>query len=163
MLVSFESLSPNSRIWIYQSSRVLTPEEQSILQSETEAFLIEWTAHGQTLRAGMRIEFDQFLIIGVNEDVNEASGCSIDKCVAFIRQMGKSLNTDFLDRSLIAYRLDGKMHIMDFKDFKNSLSKDEISQRAEIFNNAVHTKKEFDKEWIQPVETSWLGKYHVKK
>ncbi len=163
MLIPFQSLSPNSRIWIYQSSRVLSTEEQSILKSETENFLTQWTAHGQTLRAGIQIAFDRFLIIGANEDVNEASGCSIDKSVAFIRQLEQRFHTDFLDRSRIAYRMDGNVHIADFKDFKNSLSKDEISDRTEIFNNAVHTKKELDNDWIQPVASSWLAKYLAKK
>jgi hypothetical protein len=162
MLIPFNSLSPNSRIWIYQSSRIFTPEEQTALKSATEIFLTQWTAHGQSLRAGMQIAFDRFLIIGANEDVNEASGCSIDASVAFIRQLEQRFHTDFLDRSRIAYRLDGQVHVMDFKDFKNSLTKDEISNSAEIFNNAVHTKKEFDKEWIQPVASSWLAKYLVK-
>jgi len=163
MLIPFQSLSPNSRIWIYQSSMAFTPEEQSILKSETEAFLTQWTAHGQTLRAGMQIEFDRFLIIGANEDVNEASGCSIDKSVDFIRQLENRFKVDLLDRSKIAYRIDGKVHIMDFKDFKNSLSKGEISGKAEVFNNAMLIKKELDNAWIQPVASSWLGKYLVKK
>ncbi|MDZ7604846.1 MAG: hypothetical protein U5K79_04495 [Cyclobacteriaceae bacterium] len=163
MLIPFQSLSPNSRIWIYQSSRVFTPEEQNMLKTETEAFLTEWTAHGQSLRAGMQIAFDRFLIIGVNEDANEASGCSIDKSVAFVKQMEKRFNTDFLDRTKIAYRLDGQVLTMDFKEFKNSLGKNEISEKAEVFNNTVQIKMELDNAWIQPVASSRLGKHLVNK
>jgi len=163
MLIPFKSLSPNSRVWIYQSSRAFTPDEQSILKSETEAFLTQWTAHGQTLLAGMQIAFDRFLIIGANEDVNEASGCSIDKSVDFIRQLEQRFTVDFLDRSKIAYRIGGKVHIMDFKDFKSRLGAGDIQERTEIFNNALHIKKELDNAWIQQIASSWLSRYLVKK
>ena len=163
MLIPFQSLSPNSRIWIYQSSRALTQEEQSILKLETEAFLTQWTAHGQTLQAGLQMAFDRFLIIGANEDVNEASGCSIDKSVGFIRQLEQRFHIDLLDRSKVAYRLDDRVHVMDFRDFKTSLSKNGIPDRAEVFNNAVQFKSDLDNGWIQPVEMSWFGKYLIKK
>lgn len=163
MLIPFQSLPPDSRIWIYQSSRVISQEEQSILESETETFLTEWTAHGHTLHAAVYIAFNRFLIIGANEEVNEASGCSIDKSVAFIRQLGKRIDADFLDRSVIAFRLDGEVYTSDFKEFKNRLARNEIPERAAIFNNAIHVKKQLDEEWIKPLATSWLGKYLVKK
>jgi len=163
MLIPFQSLSPNSRIWIYQSSRALTQEEQSILKLETEAFLTQWTAHGQTLRAGLQMAFDRFLIIGANEEVNEASGCSIDKSVGFIRHLEQRFHIDLLNRSKVAYRLDGQVYVMDFRDFKTSLSNNGIPDRAEVFNNAVQFKRDLDNGWIQQVEMSWFGKYLVKK
>jgi len=83
MLVSFEKLDPDSRIWIYQSSKKLNEEEKEFITEKTELFLIEWTAHGHDLEAAMQIQYDQFLIIGVNESVNEASGCSISTRSAF--------------------------------------------------------------------------------
>lgn len=162
MLIPFQSLSPNSRIWIYQSSRVFSQEEQSMLKSETETFLTQWTAHGYTLQAAMHLAFDRFLIIGANEEVNEASGCSIDKSVAFITHLGKKINSDFLDRSVIAFRLDGEVYTSDFKEFKNRLSRNEIPETSEIFNNAIQIKKQLDEDWIKPLAISWLGKYLVK-
>lgn len=163
MLIPFESLSPNSRIWIYQSSRVLAPKEQSILLTETESFLRQWTAHGQTLQAGTQIFFDRFLIIGTNEEVNEASGCSIDKSVNFIKQLGDKFNIDFLDRSMIAYKLDDIVNLVDFRNAKHLLIAGEIPDRAEIFNNSIQLKKELDSHWIQPLSVSWLGRYQEKK
>ncbi len=73
MLVSFKKLAPQSKIWIYQSNKKITEEEKEFIIPKTQSFLLDWTAHGNTLEAGMEILYDQFIIIGVNEDLNEAS------------------------------------------------------------------------------------------
>ena len=55
MLVPFESLDVNSKIWIYQSDSKLQQNELEFVRKNTEAFLTEWTAHGQNLQAGMQM------------------------------------------------------------------------------------------------------------
>ena len=159
MLVSFEKLDPDSRIWIYQSSKKLNEEEKEFMRDKTEQFLIEWTAHGHDLEAAMKILYDQFLIIGVNESLNEASGCSIDKSVHHIHQLEQALNINLLTRSQVAIREDTHVKLVDFTDIKQLVSRGIISRKTEIFNNAVVTKKELETSWLQPAGNSWIKRY----
>jgi len=159
MLVPFKQLNPGSRIWIYQSSKKLNEEEKVFITNKTESFLIEWTAHGHSLEAAMQILYDQFLIIGVNEAVNEASGCSIDKSVGHIRQLERSLNIDLLERSKVAIRDKTEVKLVDFSEIKQLISQGLISKETEIFNNAIVSKMELEYGWLQPAKSSWIKRY----
>lgn len=159
MLVPFENLAENSKIWIYQSDRTLNEVEQKVIIENTESFLIEWTAHGNALQAGIQIFHDQFIIIGVNEDVNEASGCSIDKSVNHIRELGKALNIDMLQRSKIAIKNKDTIHMIDFPEIKKAIAGGLISKETEVFNNAITTKMDMKSSWVQPAAESWVKRY----
>ena len=159
MLVPFEKLEKNSKIWIYQSERKLTIEEQEFVQKNTESFLVEWTAHGHLLQAGMQLLYDQFLIIGVNEAVNEASGCSIDKSVNYVTELGNALNIDLLQRSKIAVKNNTKIHLVDFSEIKKAINEGMISEESEVFNNAIVTKQDLESNWLLPATDSWIKRY----
>ncbi len=159
MNVLFEKLSPESRIWIYQSDRKLNSEEQAFILKNSERFLEAWTAHGNDLQAGVQILYDQFIIIGVNEAVNEASGCSIDKSVAFIRELDGILKVNLLERSKVALKNETEISLIDFSEIKDMVSKGSITPESTVFNNAIVTKKELDNSWLMPAEKSWIKRY----
>jgi hypothetical protein len=159
MLVPFEKLNPQSKIWIYQTDRVLSESQQEIVITKTSAFLQEWTAHGNSLEAGVEIRYNQFIIIGVNEAVNEASGCSIDKSVGFIRELGNLLNIDLLERSNVAIKNENQIRLISFTEIRKMVLGKEITPETEIFNQTVTSKKELENNWILPAGKSWLKKY----
>lgn len=159
MLVSFTDLDPDSKIWIYQSSKKLSQEDQKFIKKQTEAFLIEWTAHGQSLQAAMQILYDQFLVIGVNEAMNEASGCSIDKSVNHIRELEQSLKLNMLDRSKVAIRDNDEIRLIEFSEIKKFIAEGSISKETEVFNNAIVSKGELESSWMQPAANSWIKRY----
>ena len=159
MLVPFEKLSSDSKIWIYQSDKTLSKTEAENIKKKTEIFLTEWTAHGQSLQAGMQILHDQFIIIGVNESVNEASGCSIDKSVNHIRELEKSLNLNLLDRSKIALLNNQQVQLVNFSEIKNLVSNGSINRNTEVFDNAIVSKDQLETKWIKPASESWIKRY----
>ena len=63
MLVSFESLPEESRIWVYQSNRPFTEEEIQDIAKDLDAFLTQWTAHGSDLHAGYELPYNRFIVI----------------------------------------------------------------------------------------------------
>ncbi len=159
MNVPFEHLDPNSRIWIYQSTRKLNHEEQQFILENTRRFLDDWTAHGNDLQAGVKINYDQFIIIGVNEAVNEASGCSIDTSVNYIRELGKALNLDLLERSKVAFKNQANIELVDFSEIRKMIGQGNITPSSMVFNNAIASKAELENGWLLPVEKSWMKKY----
>ena len=85
MLVDFESLPDESRVWIYQANRSFTEEELEEISKKLDAFIEKWTAHGADLRAGYTIKYKRFLILALDQNSNAATGCSIDAYVNFIQ------------------------------------------------------------------------------
>ncbi len=159
MLVPFEKLNPQSKIWIYQSDKVLDKKAQKFVIDKTESFLKEWTAHGNSLEAGVQIRYDQFIIIGVDEAFNEASGCSIDKSVAFFRGLGNALNIDLLERSKVAIKNNNQVGLVEFTEIKKMVTEGLITPVTEVFNNAIVAKKELEFDWVLPAGKSWLKRY----
>ncbi len=159
MLIPFEKLNDQSRIWIYQSDRPFTEIENDFILKKTELFLAEWTAHGHSLQAGVQIVYNQFIIIGLNEAINEASGCSIDSSVNYIRELGKKLNIDLLEKSKVTIKNNASVTLVDFTNIKKIVSDGDISADTEVFNNAIVSKQELKSNWIIPAGDSWLKRY----
>lgn len=159
MKVPFNDLGPESRIWIYQSKRKLNKEEQEFITSNTEKFLTDWTAHGNDLQAGVQIFDDQFIIIGVNEAANEASGCSIDKSVGFIRELDKTLNLNLLDRSKVALKNEVGISLIEFSEIKNMISNGVINPDTKVYNHAIVSKSELENGWLKPARESWIKRF----
>jgi len=159
MVISFEELGPESKVWIYQSDKLLSDKDQKYILVNTERFLREWTAHGNNLKAGVQILHSRFVVIGVDEAYNEASGCSIDKSVGFIRELGKSLNIDFLDRSKVALYQEGEVVFIPFTEIKNLAAAGQITADTKVFNHAVVTKKELQSSWLLPAAQSWIKRH----
>jgi hypothetical protein len=149
----------DSRVWIYQSNRELSSEE--ILQTEKKGkiFINEWTAHGADLKASFDIIFNRFVVIAVDEKEAIASGCSIDKSVRLMKDLGQKLGIDFFDRMHVVYRnVKNEIESCSYKDFEKRVSQNLINDSAIVFNNMVTTKKAFDNEWEIPARQSWLSR-----
>ena len=96
MLVPFENLPEESRIWIYQSNRKFSDAEFSEIETDLQSFLNEWAAHGTSLESSYLLKYNRFIIIAVNQEVQAATGCSIDSSVEFIQNLEKKYNVDLV-------------------------------------------------------------------
>ena len=85
MYTNFNTLPQNSRIWIYQADREFTRVEVDLLQENAIAFIEEWTRHGAALKGSFALKYNRFLILAVDESFANASGCSIDASVRFVK------------------------------------------------------------------------------
>jgi predicted double-glycine peptidase len=74
MLVPFENLPEESKIWIYQSNRKFSDEEFSEIETALQSFLEGWEAHGVSLESSYQLKYNRFLIIAVDQDVQAATG-----------------------------------------------------------------------------------------
>jgi len=51
MLVEFNTLPEESRVWIYQANRSFSEEELQEIESKLDVFIQNWAAHGSDLKA----------------------------------------------------------------------------------------------------------------
>lgn len=124
MLVDFNKLPEESRVWIYQANRSFTPEEIAEIETKLNVFIENWTAHGSDLQAGYVIKYKRFIVLGLNQNLNAATGCSIDASVHFIQQLEKEYNVDLMDKMNVSYK-QGEFiaykSLTDFKKWQNSV------------------------------------------
>jgi len=159
MLVSFDKISENARLWIYQADRKLEQSEIALLNEELESFMNQWAAHGAALEASHTIMHNQFVVIAVDENSNMATGCSIDSSVHKMQELSKKLGVDFFDRTKIAFILNDEIFLESLSNLKSKVDEGIIKEDTPVFNNLVKSKKELETSWVVPAKNSWMSRY----
>jgi len=138
---------------------MFTETEQVDLRAKLTAFVNEWTAHGNSLKAKAEILFDYFVVFMVDESSAGVSGCGIDKSVNFMKSQSKELQIDFFNRFNVVY-LDGeKYEIANKDDFNKLIEEAVVNENTTVFNNLVQTKNELLNKWKLPVHKTWLASF----
>lgn len=159
MLVDFNELPDNARIWIYQADRSFTEEELQELEQSLTEFLKEWTAHGSHLHAGFEIRYKRFIVIGLDQTNVSASGCSIDASVHYIQSLEKKYQVELLDRMNVSFKQGEFIAYKPLKDFKKLAKAKSVSANTIVFNNLVATKQEYLENWEVPASESWHSRF----
>ena len=159
MIVDFDVISEESRIWIYQSNRTLSPVEVIEIEAKIKDFLISWTAHGSDLQASFLIKYNRFIVISLNESFNIATGCSIDSSVRFIQDLEKLYDVSLLDKMNVSYRHGEFIAYKPLIEFKKMIKNRSISKKTTVFNNLINSKSEFLNNWEVPIEESWHNRF----
>ena len=158
MLVEFKELPNTARIWIYQCNRSFSPTELGEIHQLMQVFLTQWTAHGAELKAGYEIPYNRFIVLGLDQSLNSASGCSIDASVHFIQQLEEKYKVDLLDKMNVSYKQGEFVSYKPLKDFKKMAKERAVSKNTVVFNNLVTTKQEYLEHWEVPASESWHAK-----
>lgn len=159
MLVDFNTLPEESRIWIYQANRSFADEELAEIEDKLDKFLKQWTAHGKNLEAGFTIRYKRFIVIALNQDSNQATGCSIDASVRFIQQLETDYNVDLMDKMNVSYKQGEYIAYKNLLDFKKMAKNNSVSKHTIVFNNLVNTIAEFNDHWEVPASESWHSRF----
>ncbi|MGB0980780.1 MAG: ABC transporter ATPase [Winogradskyella sp.] len=159
MLVNFDTLPEESRIWIYQANRSFTENEITEITSKLEVFIEAWTAHGKDLQAGFKIVYKRFIVIALNQNLNNATGCSIDASVHFIQQLEKDYTIDLMDKMNVSYKQGEFIAHKTLIDFKKMAKQNAVSKNTIVFNNLVVNIAEFKENWEVPASQSWHSRF----
>lgn len=159
MLVDFESLPKESRVWIYQCNRSFTDEEIVEIEQRLAEFIEAWTAHGKDLQSGFKVVYKRFIIIALNQELNAATGCSIDASVHFIQDIERQYNVDLMDKMNVSYKQGDFIAYKPLVDFKKMAKDRAISKNTIVFNNLVTNIAEFNENWEVPASESWHSRF----
>lgn len=159
MFVPFNTLPKHSRIWIYQSNRKLSDVEVDEISEATISFLNDWSAHGQSLEASFTIKYNRFLIIAVNQEVQAATGCSIDASVKFIQDIESKYDIVLLDKMNVTYKQGEHIAHKTLIDFKKMAKEKAVTGNTIVFNNLVNTIEEWEDFWEVPASESWHSRF----
>ncbi|MBC5863354.1 ABC transporter ATPase [Flavobacterium turcicum] len=159
MYVPFENLTEESRIWIYQSNRKFSDAEFAEIETAVQSFLNEWAAHGTSLEASYQLKYNRFIILAVNQDVQMATGCSIDASVEFIQSLEKKYSVDLLDKMNVTFKLGEHIAHKPLLDFKKMVKDKAVTENTIVFNNLVNNVQEFNESWEVAAADSWHSRF----
>jgi hypothetical protein len=159
MLVDFNTLPETSRVWIYQANRSFSENEIEEISSKLDTFIENWTAHGGDLHSGYEIKYKRFIVIGLNQNLNIATGCSIDSSVHFIQQLEKEYNVDLMDKMNVSYKQGEFIAYKPLSDFRKMAKDKAVSKNTIVFNNLVANKAEYLENWEVPASESWHNRF----
>ena len=162
MNINFQDLIPqdfddNSRVWVYQSSRIFTVNEALEIEKLLQDFSEEWNSHGDLVKGYANLFFGQFIIIMADESHIKVGGCSTDSSVRLIKNLEQDYHVQLLDRQLLAFIVKERIQLIPLSQVNYSIENNFITPDTLYFNNTILTKNELLNNWIIPVKDSWLA------
>ena len=163
MYIDFDKIPQDARIWVYQANRQLADNEVSKVESYLKPAVNQWVAHGASLLASAKVLHNRFVIIALDQNMNAASGCSIDASTRWFKELGEALNIDFFDRSQ-AYLEGNEIKTFSVFQYKKAVESGLVSPDTVIFNNVIlSTLGDLANKWqTKAIDAPTLKRFFVK-
>lgn len=147
-----------NRAWTFVINKELSQEALDSIQKDGNEFVHRWTAHEQQLSGSFTIFKNRIIVVKVNEDVNAASGCSIDKLTRFIKETEIKYGINLMNRLLVAFKNNDKVDVVHSSEIKSLLKDGRMNENTIIYNTSIANQEELAN-WEQPLKDTWLKKY----
>jgi hypothetical protein len=151
-----EGFDDRSRVWIYQCSRLLSLSEVLDAESRINEFVQSWSSHGAAVKGFGTVFFGRFVVLIADESTHGVSGCSTDSSVRFIKEIEKSYNVSFFDRTQLAFLINDAVQMLPLTQLPYALENGFIKKETLYFNNTITQLDELRNHWIIPMSESWL-------
>ena len=147
----------DSRVWVYQSSRLFALSEALEIELMLKNFAAEWKSHGVPVKGAGYLFFGQFIILMADETATGVSGCSTDSSVRLIKNIEQSFGVNMFDRLNLAFVINDKVQLLPMTQLQYAYDNQFINADTLYFNNTVLSKADLEKNWIIAVKNSWLA------
>lgn len=149
---------PDSRVWVYQSSRLFNLNEALEIEELLKEFILKWKSHGRPVKGEAHLFFGQFIVLIADETATGVSGCSTDSSVRLIKDIEQRFKVNMFDRTTLAFAIKDKVELLPLSQLQYAFDNRFINAETLYFNNLVQTKEELESKWMVPVKDSWLAK-----
>jgi len=153
-----KNFSPDSRVWVYQSSRLFGMAEALAIEDLLNDFTSKWLSHGSPVKGAGYLFFGQFIILMADEKATGVSGCSTDSSVRLIKDIEQKFSVNMFDRTTLAFVIKDKVQLLPLSQLQYAFNNSFINSHTLYFNNLVQTKEELENKWIIPIKDSWVAK-----
>lgn len=151
-----EAFHADSRVWIYQASRIFSLQEALETEELLNQFAAQWQSHGVRVKGAAYLFFGQFIVLIADETATGVSGCSTDSSVRLVKDIEQRFDVNMFDRTTLAFVVKEKIQLLPLAQLQYAVDNGFISTDTLYFNNLVQTKEELESKWIIPVKDSWL-------
>ena len=149
----------NTKAIIFPASRSINHEENLDILMKIEDFLTSWKAYENPLQSNVCIEYEQFIIICIDENIEPASGCSLDALNNFIRKIEQKYQLELFDRMKAVFLENNTLKTLKLRDFRAALKNKELRSDILIFDFSSNNEEEFSKRFLLPLKESWAKDY----
>lgn len=147
------------KVLIYPASRKLKALEVKQITEKLFDFLPSWNAHGKPLSSSFKIDFSQFIILTIDEEKVETSGCSIDALNEIMRELDKEFDLGLFDRMKACYWENNEVKTLHLSDFRNAVKNNELPLDIEVFDFSKNSYVNYLSDFKLPLRRSWAGIY----
>ena len=105
-VVPFETLPDSSRVWVFGADKSIPEDGVTQLLDEVDHYLADWKAHGAPLTVAREWRDGRFLVVGVDQGTEGATGCSIDGLFRLLQDVEKKVGANLVGGGRVFYRDD---------------------------------------------------------
>jgi hypothetical protein len=150
--------SDDSRVWVYQSSRIFSISEALEIEKKLEDFAQNWKSHQIPVKGFGTMFFGQFIILMADETAAGVSGCSTDSSVRLIKEIENTYQVNMFNRTSLAFVIKEKIQLLPLSQVNYAIENGFIDADTLFIDNNVPDKISLLSKWIIPVKDSWLAK-----
>ena len=143
----FPKLTGNGRVWIYVSKRALQTEEITAIKQKLAVFGSTWEAHGKPLQSAFDVLYNQILVLAVDEEVESATGCSIDKALAVFQEIESTYSLDLFNRMNLTF--------VAMNEINQAYLSGLINNDTVFLDNTLAKLSDIRTRWQVPFQSSW--------
>jgi len=99
------------------------------------------------------------LVLAVDESFANASGCSIDASVRFVKQMETLFSMDLMNKLNVTYKEGQTIRLVNLSTFQEYAKVQKITSETIVFNNMIQTKGDLKSLWEVPAQQSWHRRF----
>jgi hypothetical protein len=153
MLVDFNTISDESRLWIYGSESKLNDYQQDIILNKISEHLKTWDYHNNPLTSAVTIQENHFIIIALDDSEFGVGGCSIDSLQRIVQELEKDLNISLLDRLNVFCNISEE--VVCIPHFKLG----SIANENTLYYDLTILKKNQISTFLKPIKDEWCARY----
>lgn len=154
--LKIESFHPSSKVWLFTSNKSLNESEQLSIQSDIDTFCAHWDSHGVGLKAVGFILISRILMLVVDESFNSISGCSMDKSVAFLKNLEIKYDISLFDRMLQSALVDNHWQTNPTAVWSEKLKSNEINSETFFIDSLVNNLYDAQNSLTKKLGDFWL-------
>ena len=108
-MTTFDQLPDDARVWVFGAAAPVDDVDAAKLLAAVDAFLLQWKAHGHPLTAAREWRDERFLVVGVDQRTEGASGCSIDGLFRTLQELERAVGSSMVGGGLVFFRGPGDL------------------------------------------------------
>ncbi len=155
-LIDFAKLPDDARVWIFGASAPVDDLDATELLVAVDAFLLQWKAHGHALTCGREWRDERFLVVGVDQRTEGASGCSIDGLFRTLQGIESAVGASLVGGGNVFFEDSaGLVHAIPRADFELLSKSGGVSAATPVLDTTITTMGDYRKRFRRAAAESW--------
>ena len=155
-VVTFDQLPDDARVWVFGAAAPVDDIDAAKLLAAADAFLLRWKAHGHPLTCARAWRDDRFLVVGVDQRTEGASGCSIDGLFRTLKDLETAIGTTLVAGGRVFFRdALGLVHSVSQEEFEAMGRRGEVGGDTTVFDLTITSVGAFRAVFERAASAGW--------